>query len=233
MLSAEACIAETLENPNSIYSTLNSTEKEELRRNLTIAHYRRNEYIFREGEKPAGFKMLLCGKVKILKEGIGGREQIIRMARIFGLIGFRALFAGEYHIASAVTLEESVITIVPADYIFHKAMKNSDFSLKLARMLASELGSSNLRTVSLTQKHVRGRLAESLLILKDCYGFENDGSTLKIALSREDIANFSNMTTSNAIRTLSNFANENIIAIDGRKIKILDFQKLDRICKLG
>jgi len=57
--------------------------------------------------------------------------------------------------------------------------------------------------------------------------------TIKIYLSREDVANLSNMTTSNAIRTLSSFAQEGVIAIDGRKIKILDLQKLERISDLG
>jgi hypothetical protein len=41
------------------------------------------------------------------------------------------------------------------------------------------------------------------------------------------------MTTSNAIRTLSNFAAEKLIAIDGRKIKILEEDKLKKISKIG
>jgi hypothetical protein len=41
------------------------------------------------------------------------------------------------------------------------------------------------------------------------------------------------MTTSNAIRTLSTFASEKVIAIDGRKIRILDAVRLERISKLG
>jgi CRP-like cAMP-binding protein len=69
--------------------------------------------------------------------------------------------------------------------------------------------------------------------LKDTYGFEDDNSTIKIYLSREDIANLSNMTTSNAIRTLSTFASEGVIGIDGRKIRIQDLQKLERISELG
>ena len=89
------------------------------------------------------------------------------------------------------------------------------------------------RTVSLTQKHIRGRLAESLLFLKESYGLEEDGSTLSIYLSREDLANLSNMTTSNAIRTLSQFATEHLIAIDGRKIKLIDEEKLKKISKIG
>jgi CRP-like cAMP-binding protein len=87
--------------------------------------------------------------------------------------------------------------------------------------------------VNLTQKHIRGRLAEALLFLKDCYGLEEDGATLSIYLSREDLASLSNMTTSNAIRTLSAFANEHIVAIDGRKIKIIDEEQIKKISKIG
>ena len=86
---------------------------------------------------------------------------------------------------------------------------------------------------TLTQKHIRGRLAESLLFLLDTYGTEEDNITIKVYLSREDVANLSNMTTSNAIRTLSAFAAENVIGISGRKIKILDLKKLDKISELG
>ena len=150
-----------------------------------------------------------------------------------GIIGYRAFFADEAHIATAVTLEDSVIANISMEFIMTRAIKNSEFSLRLIRKLARELGFANMRTVTLTQKHIRGRLAESLILLAEKYGFEHDGTTLKVYMSREDIANLSNMTTSNAIRTLSTFANEKLITIDGRKIKILDLQRLDRISKLG
>jgi CRP-like cAMP-binding protein len=71
-----------------------------------------------------------------------------------------------------------------------------------------------------------------LLFLKDTYGYEVDGVTIGIYLSRYDLANFSNMTASNVTRTLKLFANERIITVDGRKIKILDEDKLKRIGKL-
>ena len=99
--------------------------------------------------------------------------------------------------------------------------------------LAKDLGISDARTVNLTQKHIRGRLAESLIVLKENYGLEEDGATLNIYMAREDLANLSNMTTSNAIRTLSCFANEKIIVVDGRKIKIIDEEKLKKISRFG
>ena len=95
------------------------------------------------------------------------------------------------------------------------------------------MGFSNRRTVTLTQKHIRGRLAEALLVLKDTYGFEDDNSTLKICLSREDIANLSNMTTSNAIRTLSNFASEGILELSGKQIKITNMEALEKVSEMG
>ncbi|MGL5691579.1 MAG: helix-turn-helix domain-containing protein, partial [Bacteroidales bacterium] len=89
------------------------------------------------------------------------------------------------------------------------------------------------RTVNLTQKHIRGRLAEALLFLLENYGLEDDESTIAIYLSREDLASLSNMTTSNAIRTLTIFSNEGLIAVDGRKIKLLDIDQLKRVSRHG
>ena len=82
-------------------------------------------------------------------------------------------------------------------------------------------------------RHIRGRLAESLALLIDNYGYEEDGETLKIYMAREDIANLSNMTTSNAIRTLSAFVTEKIITVDGRRIKVINEPALRKISKFG
>lgn len=224
---------EVFENPKSIFSSLTPEEKEDLQNHINLSYYKKNEFIFKEGEKPSSFLFLFEGKVIIYKEGVGGREQIIRMTKPLGLIGYRALIAEELHIGTAIALEDSTVGSISQEYLHSKLLKNPNFSLRLIQKLARELGFSNMRTVTLTQKHIRGRLAESLLLLKEKYGWENDGATLKVYLSREDIANLSNMTTSNAIRTLSTFAGEKVIAIDGRKIRILDIHRLEKISKLG
>ena len=233
MLHTEQGLKDILENQKSIFYLLSDEEKQEIRHHVSFTKYKKNEFVFKEGDKPNGLLVLADGKVKIFKEGVGGREQIIRMAKPLGVIGFRALLANEPHIASAVTIEESVICTISHEFVINYALKNSDFTFRVIQKLARELGFSNVRTVTLTQKHIRGRLAESLILLKEKYGFENDNVTLRVYLSREDIASLSNMTTSNAIRTLSTFANEKVISIDGRKIKILDVNKLERISKLG
>jgi len=54
------------------------------------------------------FDLPLRWESKGFKEGVGGREQIIRMAKPVGFIGYRALFAEEIHHATAVAIEDSL-----------------------------------------------------------------------------------------------------------------------------
>lgn len=218
---------------NSVFYSLAEGDKALLIKNTDCKEYKKNEFIFKEDTKPRSLICLSRGKVKIFKEGVGGREQIIRLAKPGGFIGYRALFANQQYHASAVALEESVACIINKKQLFEVMNREPQLTFKILKSLATELGFSNMRTISLTQKHIRGRLSESLLFLVDTYGFEEDGITIKAYLSREDIANLSNMTTSNAIRTLSTFAAERVLSLEGRKIRVLEMDKLKRISELG
>jgi CRP-like cAMP-binding protein len=217
----------------AVFNDLTKDQKVLLKEHSVVSSYKKGEIVYKEGDKPTGLIFLSKGKVKIYKEGVGGREQIVRMAKPNGFIGFRALFAKQNYLATAEAIEEAEIFTIEKKYLFDTLESNGKFALKIIEFLASELGFSNTRTVTLTQKHIRGRLAESLLFLRDTYGFEEDKTTLKVYLSREDLANLSNMTTSNAIRTLSAFAQEEVIELKGRKIKIMDKDMLERISEMG
>lgn len=221
---------------NTIYDTLQHLTPEDknlIGSNTYCTSYRKGEIIYREGDTPEGLTFLMKGKVKVYKEGIGGRDWIARMVKPVEMVGYRAVFAEEKYNATAQTIEDSVICNVDKDAFFSVLRHNPTLMFKIMKLLATELGHSNTRTVTLTQKHIRGRLAETLLFLLDTYGFEDDKQTLRIYLSREDLANLSNMTASNAIRTLSSFNSEGIIALDGRKIKIINLSQVEKISRLG
>jgi CRP/FNR family transcriptional regulator, polysaccharide utilization system transcription regulator len=222
-----------IDNENSVFNILSPGQKEKLLEDSICKNVKKGDIIFKEGDIPMGLISLSKGKVKVFIEGIGGKEQIVRLARPVGFIGYRALFAQETHKATAVAIEDSVICIINKEVLYTVMRENSELPLKIIQSFATELGLTNNRTVTLTQKHIRGRLAESLIFLKDTYGLEKDEKTIKVYLSREDIANLSSMTTSNAIRTLSNFAHEGVISLEGKKIKILDFIQLDNISETG
>ena len=224
---------EYLDKISDMLCTLTDEQKKNLLSHVSVVKFKKNEVIYKEGDLPTNLLCLVSGKVKIYKEGVGGRPQIMRVLGETEYFAYRAYMANEPFITAAAAFEPCVVLKVPLGIIVKMIQENASLGWFFIKKLAYDLGQSDERTVNLTQKHIRGRLAESLLFLKESYGLEEDGSTLSIYLSREDLANLSNMTTSNAIRTLSAFANEKLVAIDGRKIKFINIAELEKISKIG
>ncbi len=212
---------------------LTDEQRNELVANCHTESYSRGTSIYSEGDDAPECYMIISGKVKIFKEGIAGREQIVKMGKAHDVVGYRAVFAGEPHSASAATLEDTILLALSRTYMLKITHDNSRVAEFVIRSLARELSFSRGRSVSLSQKQIRGRLAESLLVLKDKYGYVGGTTTINVRMTREDLASLSNMTTSNAIRTLANFAAERILDVDGREITICDEAKLEKISRLG
>lgn len=190
-----------------IWALLTNEEKRKLIDNFTIHHYKKNQIIYAEKEDPEYLWALIDGKVKKYKDGVGGRVQILRLVNPGQYFGYRAFFAGEPYVSSAATIEPSTLGTLPMSLVEEMISKNNRLAMFFIHELSRNLGNSDTKIVNLTQKHIRGRLAEALIVLLDTYGYEEDNNmTLKIYMAREDLANLSNMTTSNAIRTLSNLS---------------------------
>ena len=218
-----------LEGSYSLFRGLSNHEKEIIEQHHALITVNKGGYLLKEGEKTRGPVFLSSGKAKIYRAGVGGREHILRMVQKQEIIGYGTLFGENIWSESSMAIEDSVICILEKQSLLKILKNNAEAALKLSKVLSEELSYLNDRIISLTQKHVRGRLVESLLMLGEIYGFEADGKTINASLSRDDIAHLSNMTTSNAIRTLSNLASEGRIAIKGRKITLLDTPGLEQI----
>ncbi len=216
-----------------LWSLLNSEEKRRITDNFTIHHFKKNQIIYSENEEPEYLWCLLSGKAKLFKDGVGGRAQILRLIRPVQYFGYRAYFAKEPYVSSASAIEPCTVGTLPMSIVSELITNNIDLAWFFIHELSRNLGGSDSKIVNLTQKHIRGRLAEALMVLKENYGYEDDGATLRIYMSREDLANLSNMTTSNAIRTLSSLVDDKIIIVDGRKIKIVNEDLLRKISKTG
>lgn len=222
------------EDLSEIWQVLTPEEKRIVIENFTIHRFKKNKVIYQEGDEPKYLWCLISGKVKKYKDGVGNRVQILRLIKAVQYFGYRAYFAGELYGSSAMTLEASTLGCIPMEIVEKILQKNVNLAMFFIHELSCNLGNSDTKIVNLTQKHIRGRLAETLMVLLDTYGTEEDDHmTLKIYLGREDLANLSNMTTANAIRTLSNFGDEHLVVVDGRKIKILDEPELRRISTTG
>jgi len=233
MVRKETTSEQAIRAISELWELLTDEQKTTMQQCISVRSYKKNEIVYSEHQLAENLLCVVEGKVKIYREGIGGRNQIMRMISSVGYFGYRAYFAGERYVTNAMAFEPATICSFPMQVIEDIARENNRLAFFFIHRLAYDLGEADERTVNLTQKHIRGRLAENLLFLKDNYGLEADGATISVYLSREDLASLSNMTTANAIRTLSSFAAERVIAIDGRKIKIIDEERLRRISKIG
>ena len=223
-----------------LWELLTPTQQALLANSWSVCKYKKNEPIYRCGEEPTSLLCLISGKVKIYSDGYDAfshgypnRPIINRVLRPGQYFGYRASLEGSSYITCASAIEEAVIVSVPMFVICNILDENNRLARLFLKMMAADLGTADKRLLCLTQKHVRGRLADTLLFLYNIYGVEIDGKTLNLKISREDLAGLSNMTTSNAIRTLSNFKDEGVIAISGKKLEILCLDDLEHISKNG
>lgn len=221
------------EDLSDLWNALKPDEKRIVTDNFKYETYKKNQIIYAENEIPENLFCLLDGKVKMYKSGIGDRVQILRLYRPVQYFGYRAYFANEPYVSSVAAFEPSVLGVIPMKIVENLIRNNNDVAMFFIHELSRNLGGSDTKIINLTQKHIRGRLAESLLLLADNYGYEDDDMTLKIYMSREDLASLSNMTTSNAIRTLMSFVTDKLILVDGRRIRIIDEPALRKISKFG
>ncbi|MBN1949596.1 MAG: Crp/Fnr family transcriptional regulator [Bacteroidales bacterium] len=220
-------------DPNYLFGNLSEDQMAMLNSTSINKILKKGEKIFQEGSAPIGLIYLLRGSAKVFLVGTGEREQIVRLVKPLSFVGYKALFAEKMHTTNAIALEESEIIIYDKKVLDKIIELNTAFAKEIIKALASELAFNYNRIINLTQKHIRGRLAETLLLFRDHFGFEGDGKTLKARFTRDNIAHFSNMTTSNAIRTLKKFNTEKLIRSEGRRIMLINVPELEKISKLG
>lgn len=194
--------------------------------------YKKGQVIFNEGSHPFGLYCINSGKVKLSHQGDDGKEQIIRLLRGGDIVGYRALLSGDRYSASAIALEDTQVCFVPKELFVTLLKTDASLSFEMMRLLSDELHKTEMKLTHLAQKPVRERLAETLLFIKETYGFEEDGITLNVRLSREEIANLVGTATESAIRLLSEFKKDGMIELDGKNIRITDMKELIRTANI-
>lgn len=211
---------------NSVFSRMTTEELEKMSGTKGCGFYKKGEIIFEEGKHPNGLYCIHKGKIKLYKLGKDGKEQIVRFAKDSNVIGYRALISGDLYSATAEALEPATICFLPKKDLFELMNSNAEFAMRMMRMLCQDLGTAEQRIVNLAQKPIRERLAEALLILKETFGTQPDERTLDVVLTREDLANIVGTATESVIRVLADFKSKSLIELNGKRIKIMDTNKL-------
>jgi len=192
--------------------------------------YKKGDAIFEEGKSIGGIYCLREGKCKLSRLNGNGKEQIVRFIKGGDLIGYRSLFSDEPVALTASALEDMTACYIPRDEIMHLIENNNNFAKSMLREVCNVLRTTNDSLAKMAQKSVKERLAGSLLDLEEVFGTNNDG-TIDLKLSREEIASYIGTATESAIRLISEFKKEGLIAIKGKKIMVLDKDRLRHIAE--
>lgn len=217
---------------NSIFCDLNKQETDYLDEHKYHLKYKSSEIIFNEGAYPHGVFCVHKGKVKIVKLGMNGKEQILRLVHAGDVIGYKSMLNNEKYQTSAVALEETEVCFISKEAFCALIERNHKTSMRIVQVLVKDLHKADENIMSLAQKSLRERVAEALVVLKETYGFQSDGLTLDLSISRIEMANLVGTATESVIRFLSEFQKDKLIALENKKIKILDFQKLHKLANL-
>ena len=213
------------------FSSLKALNKDELIKmaDCKVSYtIKKGEPIFEEGESTNGIYCVKDGVCKLSKLSANGKDQIVKLVKPGELLGQRSMISDEPANLSAVALEDMQVCFIPKSEILQFFNENNQFSMNVMKTICGDLKEADDHMVSLAQKNVKERLAETLLYLEDNFGKNEDG-TLHIQLSREELAGMIGTATESCIRLLSEFNKSGLIELVGKKIAILDRNKLKRI----
>lgn len=213
------------------FKHLNDTEIGKLNYDKTCQLYKKGSVIYREGTRLTGFYCVTRGILKIYKTGIDGKEQIIRFVKGGDIIAFRSLLSQELACTTAKVIDDAVLCHIPYPTLLFMLQNNWKFSHWMIQILCRELREANDYITDIAQKTVRERLAEVLLLLKDSFDVD-ENNVLQIALTREELANMVGTATESVIRLLSEFKQDKLIELKGRKIRFLDIATLRRMASI-
>ncbi len=213
------------------FSSLKALTKDELVRMAeckTSYTIKKGEPIFEEGDVTNGIYCVKDGVCKMTKLSANGKDQIVKLVKSGELLGQRSMISEEPANLSAIALEDMEVCFIPKSEVMAFFDKNNQFSMNVMKTICGDLKEADDHMVSMAQKSVKERLAETLLYLEDTFGKNEDGS-LHIQLSREELAGMIGTATESCIRLLSEFNKSGYVDLNGKKITLLERNKLRRL----
>jgi CRP-like cAMP-binding protein len=184
----------------------------------SLRTFKRGELLYRAGDSPQGIFCIVSGLIGLVIHAESGNDRLVRLFRSGQFLGHRSLLAHETHHASAVALEPTRVKFFEKSAFLQAIQSKPSLAKDLLQTLARELGESERRLTSFSERSVRSRVAEGLLYLKDLKPDHR--------WTRKEIAEFCGSTTPSVIRVLSRMESDKIIQQNRREIGILDRKRL-------
>jgi CRP/FNR family transcriptional regulator/CRP/FNR family cyclic AMP-dependent transcriptional regulator len=198
----------------------------------TIRRYRRNTYLFHQGDDSPEVFFLLSGRVEVSSDSATGHRQLhttLDRPQFFGELG---VLGGMPRTAAALALEESSVWVVPAGAFIEFLTEQPAASRALLRALARQVQSHEAFVEDLLYLDLKGRVAKRLLQLvsPSLDELPEDGAVVPSVVTHADLASLCGGSRENVTRILSDFQRRGFVERDGRRFVL---KKISGLAKLA
>ena len=193
---------------------------------------KKGEQLFKEGDVVNGIYFLKNGKLKVHKSWEKDRQMVIRFAKEGDIIGHRGLGNDAVYPVTATALEDVTACFVETVFFLRSLQLNPDFALQVMIFYADELQDAEKRIRDLALMDVRGRIADTFLMLHKRFGVDREGF-IDITLTKQDIASFAGTIYETFFKITDELVKQKIILYSGKRLKILKPSKLGIYAKIN
>ncbi|OGL38807.1 MAG: hypothetical protein A2149_00965 [Candidatus Schekmanbacteria bacterium RBG_16_38_11] len=212
---------------NFLFSSLSEENCKVIEKNLFEKRFSKGEYIFFEGDPSENLYIVKEGKVKIIKHSDTGKNVVLEVISKGEMFAQVAVFDGEPYPATAEAMENCEVMMIRRKEFFSLLEKHPVIATKVIGVLGKRLREAHDTIRYLAVERVERRIASLIVKMADKVGEkEKESIKLNINLTRQDIAEMVGTSVETAIRIMSRWSKENIIRSLGKKIVILDMDKL-------
>jgi CRP-like cAMP-binding protein len=205
-----------------LFDQLDAQELAVIAGGTTEHHARRGEAVFHRGEPCNGFHIMVYGQVKLVALSPAGAEKVVRLLGPGESFGEALMFLEKPYILSAVALADSMLLTVDKAVVFDQLDRHPLLARKMLAGLSQRLHAfvSDVKSYSLhsgTQ-----RVIGYFLQAQEAAG----GPEVTLEVGKNVIASRLNLTPEHFSRILHELATKGLIQVNGRRITILDLQRL-------
>ena len=217
-------------NTSKCFQHLYPDELEFINSRKTQVAYLKGETILKQGAFAPYVLYVANGLVRIFLQ-TGRKKQLnIRLAKQGDFLAFSSIFNKNVYNYSAVAVKDSTICMIDKSALKELLMKNAGFAIRITTRNSSNEDRYLDILKNISDKHMRGKLASTLLYLSSAEFLEED---VFLYLTRQDIAEFASITLESAVKYIKEFEKEGLLVLDGKNIRITNKILLEEIAEKG
>ena len=203
---------------------------EELEKVKYASAYPQGAVLFVEGQAPRGVYVICSGRVKLSTTSRDGKTLILRIAEPGEVLGLHATVSGKPYELTGETLQPCQLDFIRRDDFLRLLQHHADACLNAAQHLSQNCQSAYEMIRSLGLSHsVSEKLARLLLEWASDGETTKEGIRIKIALTREEIAQLIGTSRETVTRVLSEFREKKFAQLRGSTLMILNKPALEKM----